>query len=214
MRSLASIARFGVAAVAAGAITLAVFFAMQALINTGKSALTDAPEGQVVNFVKVDKQQKTKKKERKPDKPPEPPKQPPKPDMPQPSRQNTDMAMDSGMGIAGGNVASNLGVEAGISSGSGDGSYLPIVKVSPSYPQRALRRGIEGYVVVEFTVTANGSVKDPRVVEADPPNVFNQAALRAAKKFKYKPKTVNGEPVAVEGVRNIIRFKLDKGNGR
>lgn len=210
MTALASFLRFGISVAAAAAVTLAVFFAMQAMINTGKSAMTDAPEGQVVRFVKVEEQPKAEEKERKPDKPPEPPKEPPKPETPQPSRQNTDMDVGSGMGLAGGNVASNLGVEAGISGGSGDGSYLPIVKVAPTYPQRALRQGIEGYVVVEFTVTKNGSVEDARVIEADPPKIFNRAALQAARKFKYKPKTVNGEPVKVSGVRNIIRFKLDK----
>jgi protein TonB len=73
-----------------------------------------------------------------------------------------------------------------------------------------LRRGIEGYVVVEFTVNEQGGVENPRVVEADPEGVFNQAAMDAAKKFKYRPKTVGGEPVAVAGVRNIIRFEMEK----
>lgn len=210
MGSMAMLTRFGIALAAAAAITFVIFYAMQALINTGESALTDGPEGRVVDFVKVEKQQDVQKKDRKPEKPPKPPEEPPKPDMPKPSQQNLDMSMDSGMGLAGANVASDLSVDAGISGGSGDGSYLPIVKVAPVYPQRALRRGIEGYVVVEFTVTTSGAVKDTRVIEADPPNVFDHAAMEAAKKFKYKPKMVNGKPVEVAGVRNIIRFELDK----
>ena len=92
-----------------------------------------------------------------------------------------------------------------------DGEYLPIVKVAPVYPRRAAARGIEGYVLVEFTVTATGSVRDPLVVEAKPPGVFDRAATDAALKFKYKPKVLNGEGMDVQGVRNLIRFELEHG---
>jgi protein TonB len=53
-------------------------------------------------------------------------------------------------------------------------------------------------------------VINPTVIESDPPSVFDSAAINAASKFKYKPKMVNGTPVEVPGVRNIIRFELDK----
>ena len=46
------------------------------------------------------------------------------------------------------------------------------------------------------------------VVEADPPGIFDRAAQQAALKFKYKPKVVNGEPIDVAGVRNLITFEL------
>ena len=91
-----------------------------------------------------------------------------------------------------------------------DGDYLPIVKVAPVYPKRALARKLEGYVVVEFTVTTRGTTKDIKVVEAKPIVIFNQAAIQAAEKFKYKPRVVDGKPVEVHGVRNKIAFKLDK----
>ena len=69
-------------------------------------------------------------------------------------------------------------------------------------------RGIEGYVVLEFIVTKTGAVRDPFVVEAKPPGIFDRAAISAALKFKYKPKVVNGEPIDVAGVRNRITFEL------
>ena len=92
---------------------------------------------------------------------------------------------------------------------SGDGEYLPIVKVAPVYPRRALQRGIEGYVIVEFIVTKQGSVRDPVVVEANPQGIFERAAMDAALKFKYKPRVVNGEPTEVAGVQNRITFEID-----
>ena len=89
-----------------------------------------------------------------------------------------------------------------------DGTYLPIVRVEPIYPRRALTRNIEGYVVVEFVVTASGSVRDPMVIVADPPGFFERAALNAVVKFRYKPLVVNGKPEEVVGVRNRIVFEM------
>ena len=97
----------------------------------------------------------------------------------------------------------------GIIAGSADGDYLPIVKVAPVYPRRAVDRGIEGYVIVQFTVTKTGAVRDPVVVEYHPSTIFNKAALAAALKFKYKPRIVNGEAIEVHGVLNRITFQLE-----
>ena len=89
-----------------------------------------------------------------------------------------------------------------------DGEYLPIIKVAPIYPRRAQTRGIEGHVLVEFIVMTTGAVRNPVVIDAKPPGIFDQAAIQAALRFKYKPEVVNGEPVEVEGVRNLIKFEL------
>ena len=77
------------------------------------------------------------------------------------------------------------------------------------YPRRALQRGIEGFVIVEFTVTTSGSVRDPVVVEANPAGIFEQAAMDAALKFKYKPRVVNGVATEVGGVQNRITFQME-----
>ena len=77
------------------------------------------------------------------------------------------------------------------------------------FVRSAIDRGIEGYVIVEFTVTKTGAVKDPVVVEYHPSTIFNKAALAAALKFKYKPRIVNGEPIEVRGVLNKINFELE-----
>ena len=95
-------------------------------------------------------------------------------------------------------------------AGASDGDYLPIVKVAPVYPQRALSRKIEGWVLVEFTVTETGAVADARAIEAEPPGIFEDAAVEAALKFRYKPRVIDGKPVAVSGVQNLIRFEMEK----
>ena len=86
--------------------------------------------------------------------------------------------------------------------------FLPILKVAPVYPRYALERNLEGHVLLEFAVTTTGAVRDPVVVDATPPGVFDAAAIAAASKFIYKPKVVQGEPVEVTGVRNRIVFEF------
>jgi protein TonB len=90
-----------------------------------------------------------------------------------------------------------------------DGDYLPIDKNAPHYPMTARTRGIEGYCVVEDTVTGAGTVKDPVVVESNPRGVFDKTSIEAALKFKYRPRVVNGEAIEVRGVRNIFNYKLE-----
>ncbi len=88
-----------------------------------------------------------------------------------------------------------------------DGEYLQIVKVAPIYPPRAAQQGIQGYVIVEYTVTVEGTVEDVTVVESSSP-LFDRAAVVAAAKYRYKPKVVDGQPEAVTGVRTKITWEL------
>lgn len=89
-----------------------------------------------------------------------------------------------------------------------DADLLPIVKVAPQFPALAARRGLEGYVLIEYTVTRTGSVSDVVVVESSS-EVFEQPALEAVSQFKYKPRVVDGRPVPVRGVRTRMRFVLE-----
>ncbi len=86
--------------------------------------------------------------------------------------------------------------------------YLPLIKVAPVYPRSAQRAGREGYVLLEFTVDVEGRVRDPVVVEENPPEEFRAAAIAATKEFRYVPRVVNGEFVPVSGVRNLVVFRL------
>ncbi len=184
-------------------VTLSLFMIMQALIKRDKSPFDEGVKGRIVDFVRLQEDESIETKTRKP-KPPPPPDEPP-PDMPKPEFDN---ALESqGVDISATSLDLNLNI-GGIGGFSSDGEYLPIVKVAPVYPRRAQTRGIEGYVILEFVVTKTGSVRDPVVIEAKPPGIFNRAALQAALKFKYKPKVVNGEPIDVAGVQNRITFEL------
>jgi protein TonB len=187
--------------------TFAVFWMMQTLISSGNSVVNEESFGRLIEFVDVSQDEDVQTKQRKVNKPPTPPVEPPKPDLPKPSMQ-AQSANAFDMGSI--DLSPDLNIEAGLNGSGGDGDFLPIVKVSPQYPRRALQKGIEGHVTVEFTVTALGTVIDPKVIDANPPNIFNRAAMNAVKRFKYKPKIMEGKAQAVTGVRNIIRFELDK----
>jgi protein TonB len=96
-----------------------------------------------------------------------------------------------------------------MSAGS-DRDVIPLVRIAPDYPPRALSRGLEGWVQVRFTITATGTVKDPVVVNAEPKNIFDEAALKAISRWRYNPRVEGGVAVERVGVETIIRFQLDK----
>ncbi|GGW80645.1 energy transducer TonB [Alteromonas halophila] len=199
--------RFIIAFVVSLAITLGLFFLMQSLIKMGGSALTEPPQGSVLDFVRVKQEEQVEKKDRKPKKPPKPKEPPPQMSQPQMESDNPN-AEGSSMDFSA-DAAGDVSLEGGMALDSGDGEYLPIVRVAPAYPRRAQQRGIEGFVIVEFTVTKQGTVRDPVVVEANPQGIFEQAAIDAVLKFKYKARVVNGEPTEVSGVQNRISFEID-----
>ncbi len=62
----------------------------------------------------------------------------------------------------------------------------PITRETPAYPFGALSRGIEGWVLLEYTVDPRGRVVAPRVLEASPPGVFERAALSALSRWRYE----------------------------
>ncbi|MBR9907732.1 MAG: energy transducer TonB [Gammaproteobacteria bacterium] len=199
--------RLLLALIAAFAITAGLFYLMQSLIAGGEGAMSEPPKGSVLDFVRVKPEEVVQQKERKPQRPPEP-EQPP-PDMPQPQMQNDAAEADAAGFDFSADIQADTSLSGGIGLDTSDGEYIPIVKVQAVYPRRALQRGIEGYVVVGFTVTKQGTVRDPYVIEAQPESIFDQAAMDAVLKFKYKPRVVNGEPVEVEGVQNRLTFAID-----
>lgn len=96
-----------------------------------------------------------------------------------------------------------------MSAGS-DRDIIPLVRINPDYPPRALSRSIEGFVIVQFTITATGSVKDVIVVHAEPQKIFDDAAVRAVSRWRYNPKVEEGVAVERVGVQTKISFKLEK----
>lgn len=86
---------------------------------------------------------------------------------------------------------------------------IPLERVPPKYPARAAERHIEGWVKIEFTITTSGEVENAVVVEAEPAEVFDQAALKAINQWTFKEKIVNGVAVEQRAVQTL-QFKLTR----
>jgi len=205
------IVRSGVRYVIAGAMALSMtfvlFWGMQKLIAGGNDVMTEPAKGNVLDFIRLKKDESVTKKERKVQKPAKP-KEPPPPMNTPPMQQSNPNANATKSSFAA-DIQADVGLSGGLNLDSSDGDYLPIVKVAAIYPRRAQSRGIEGFVIVEFTVTKTGAVTSPSVVQAEPEGVFDRAALDAVVKFKYKPRVVDGVAMSVAGVQNKISFEID-----
>ena len=81
-----------------------------------------------------------------------------------------------------------------------------ISQIAPRFPARARRAGISaGSVTLEYTVDRTGAVRNPKVVKADPPGMFDDVALGAIEKWRYQPKLDAGKAVDSR-VRFTFRF--------
>lgn len=94
--------------------------------------------------------------------------------------------------------------------GQGNRDVMPTRRVNPKYPTRALRRGIEGYVLLKYDIDTDGRPDNIQVVEAQPPRVFEREARRALSRWKYQPKKIAGKTVVQHGLQTKIEFKLEK----
>jgi protein TonB len=200
---MGSLARVGVGGLLAIPVAIGLFYLMQALVDRDYKQ-EDTKARKIADIVVPDKVIETNLKEVKPEKV-EDPEQPP------PDLEPIDFDTDIDMNVA--NTAPNTGINLKLSSSgmsSGDGEYLPIVKVAPIYPRRAQTRGISGYCIVEYTVTKTGSIRDPQPVDCQPSGIFERASVKAAEKFKYKPRVVDGEPIEVAGVQNKFTYELEQ----
>jgi protein TonB len=124
--------------------------------------------------------------------------------MPQMNMPNLDVPLVGGEGMFIGNFQQ---VDP-----TAEGDIIPVVMIRPVYPREAMVDGIEGWVKIEFTITAIGTVKDPQVVDAEPARIFNREAIRAILKSKFKPRVIDG--VAVDRRASlIIDFALKDSGG-
>ncbi len=199
------IGRYVFAVVAGSLVTLSLLFIMHLLIEFGESALSSPRDRHTLEFVRIKRNENLNTEDITPEKPPKPPEVPP--DIPPQDMDNIDPNAPT-INIAPPTVASNVDIGGPGVMNIAEGDYLPIVRVAPIYPARALSRGVEGYVDMSFTVTATGTVKDP-IVMFSTSSLFDRAATRAVLKFKYKPRVVDGQPVEVVGVKTRITFKIE-----
>ena len=196
------IARYFGSVTLGSAVTFSLLFLMQHLIATGEEVITPPlPPPITVVEVSPDQEITTRRERVKPPEEREPP----------PIIKHTEPwdPVDGPLVQVAGPPGPPTGpVHGPVVGYAQSGDLLPIVAVAPAYPARALARHLEGYVVVEYTVTVTGGVRDAFVV-ASSSSIFDRSALEAAYKFKYKPRVVDGQPVEVPGVQRKFSFVLE-----
>ncbi len=191
----------------AAIVTIGLFMLMKSLIIPEKidqEVIEEAPPIELTRVKRDEEIQANDRELQRPEQQDEPP--PPPPPAPQ---QTTRPNVGGG----------SLGLpkpDVGLSGLSGvtinERDPQPIVRIPPQFPRRAAQRGQEGYVVVEFTIAADGSVKNPVVVESSS-SVFEREAIRAIQRWKYRPQIRDGQPADRDGVRVRLDFQLE-GDGR
>jgi protein TonB len=85
------------------------------------------------------------------------------------------------------------------SMGTGMSQLLPIVKVAPRCPREAQINGINGSVTMVLTVNSVGKVNNIVIKSFKPSRVFNSEAIKAVKRWQFKPKTIDGVAVEQKG---------------
>jgi len=200
--------RIPVAAFAGLVLSLALFWLMQVLISGGGATLSRAESEPLIEFVRLKQETETRLRERVLPEKPEPARALPRPHISIPHKARSaaprlsfQADFDLPVVLSGG---PHLGSFAALEL---DSAFLPVSRTPPRYPYQAQRRGIEGWVRVSFTVTESGNVEDVIVEEADPPGIFEQAALAAVYKWKFKPRMEGGGPTRGRA-EQLVEFKL------
>ena len=198
--------RYLIAFMLAFGVVTFLFALMITLIKTSEVPVANNNTLNMVNFIREKRDRNLRLEDIKPEPPPQPAEPPPPAAL---KIESMDLTGES-FAISEQPVMESFSLEPGLGIGERDGEYLPIYRVPPQYPRKALFDRVEGWVVVEFTIGTQGEVKSPRVVDANPRGIFDQAALDAVRRFRFKPRSIAGTPVEVQGVQNRIRFKLKK----
>jgi len=198
--------RFLLSSILAFAMTFALFWLMQTLVVVEDQILDHRPGIAVVPYVKVyqpPRPLKTRTPKPKQQKVSE------KPPTPEVKPTTSEDGAKSGLIPIGPTDPADSSTR-----GKGilglrelDRNAVALVRIKPDYPARALRRGIEGRVLLEFTIGRTGAVENPKVIAAEPNSIFNASALEAVRQWRYEPKIEDGQAVEQPGIRISIPFE-------
>lgn len=204
MRGVRPIVSLGAGVVAA----LGLFLLMNSLIGAGQTELIDLEDITIVDFVRVNQTTQVQTKDRQRPKEPEPAK--PRPPSPRVAVSKTSKPQSRSISV----VKPQITVP--VTTGTGpylggfrsnqlltEGDVIPILRIAPEYPRAARMKGTEGWVTIRFTINEDGTVSDPTVVEAQPKRVFEREAMRAIKRWQFKPRIVDGVAIKRSATQTI-----------
>jgi periplasmic protein TonB len=195
-------------------LSIVLFGLMYSVIKAGHGSFAKREILPTIDFVRLKRDSDLETLTRS--KPPPPPPAPPPPPKMKIASDAVAQPGLSGLSIPNLNLKAEVsgGALAG-SKGAGagslfDGDIVPLQCPPTTYPSDARRAGLTGWVQVEFVVNPDGSVRSARAIDAQPKGLFEAAAVMAAQRCRFKPKTENGLPVEQRG-RRKWNFDLNKG---
>lgn len=195
-------ANFATAITSGGVMTMALLYLMHMLVAVQPDALSDVREPHFLKFVRVP--------------PPEDPPETIKPPLerkdlkaPLPPTSSAPVDLDgTTINVAPRPAPVPTNRYTGPTTVMSDGPLVALVRVEPTYPARPLQQGLEGFVVVQFDVLADGTVSNVSIVESSN-RLFEAAATNAAMRFRFKPRVVDGVALPTSGIHNLFRFEME-----
>ncbi|HBC3488348.1 TPA: energy transducer TonB [Vibrio alginolyticus] len=193
-------------------ISVSLFSFMAWMVDKGNQRAPEASEAVRFDMVMVENEADVQRRQRSVPEQPEPPQAPEPMDLSQADTQMEPMSQMTPVSALGLSTAlEGIAISAPNLKGTmGNQQALPLYRVDPRYPSKALKRRVEGYVIMRFTIDATGRPKDIEVIEAEPERMFEREAIRALKKWKYQPKVEDGVSIEQFGQTAKVEFKLAK----
>lgn len=205
-------ARLILASPIALAVTLALFSLMAWMVDNGGKSIPKPTSTLSFTMVMAEQEQDVQRRQRSI------PEQPQVPQVPTqaPARSEQTAAMD----VSSLNPLVDLNLSTAIEGVavnapqfgefSVNQQVMPLHRVEPNYPAKALQRGVEGYVTLRFNIDELGKTRDIEVVDSNPKRYFEREAMLALRNWKYQPKIVDGKAVVQTGLTVRLEFKLQK----
>lgn len=192
------------------AMALGLFTFMAWMVDAGHQRVPEEKQLLAFDMVMVEQEREARRRQRVvPEKPDTP--EPPPEAVPTASQTATTTAAPTMPNLALDTAVSGLAINVPKFSDFGSNQQaMPLYRVEPRYPARAMKKGAEGYVVISFTIDQQGRPTDIKVTEAKPRRLFEREAIRALRKWKYQPKVVEGKAIAQVGQTVRLEFKISK----
>lgn len=194
------------------AVTLALFSLMAWMVDNGGKSIPKPTSTLSFTMVMAEQEQDVQRRQRSI------PEQPQVPQVPTqaPARSEQTAAMD----VSSFNPLVDLNLSTAIEGVavnapqfgefSVNQQVMPLHRVEPNYPAKALQRGVEGYVTLRFNIDELGKTRDIEVLDSNPQRYFEREAMLALRNWKYQPKIVDGKAVVQTGLTVRLEFKLQK----
>ncbi|WP_371372450.1 TonB family protein [Thalassotalea aquiviva] len=193
-------------------ISFLLFAIMATLIATDEVYIEPPPDYPIIDIVKIKKNEKMREKQRILNPPPPPP--PKRPDASANIRFVNKPAKKVKAHIAVPEIKFSKSLEAQSFAINiiPNSDATPIYRALPKFPPNAAENNITGWVKLKFSISRLGTVEDVEVLESSPELIFDQAAIDALNRWKYKAKIVDGKTVKQESL--VVRIDFNKKSHR